>query len=172
MDGTGGGQLRPRAALAAGYPDLLPARGPLVVLVLDVPVRLVAEARVVLNLDALEVPPVRGRAPVGHAASPCDLAAVAVVADRPHAQLDLHGRLGPLGGRDLADVPHLADGVVDGEAEELVGPFERVLLEGVEARRREVVRVVVRVEERLPVVEVVCLRLVVVRPEEFLRRCF
>lgn len=93
---------------------------------------------------------------------------VAAVGDGPYAELYLHRCLGPFSGWDFADVPYFADVVVYGEAEELVGPFDRVFLKGVKGGGCEVVCVVVCIEESLAVVEVVALCLIVVCTQKFL----
>lgn len=107
-------------------------------------------------------------APVGQTAGPDDGARVAAVADGPDAELDLHGGLGPLVGRDVASVPRLLDDVVDGEAEVRGGPFDAVFVRRGEGGGVEAVGCVVGVEERLAVVEVVCLGLIFEGTEEFL----
>jgi hypothetical protein len=78
--------------------------------------------------------------------------------------------LGPFIGGDVADAPGLADDVVDGEVDVRGGPFDAVFVGGGEGGCVEAVGCVVGVEERLAVVEVVCLGLVFEGTEEFLLR--
>lgn len=160
--------------------DILPAVCALIVQVFNLGtlLSLVAAARVVLQLESLEVRPIRvlvgiAAIPVGQATGPDDGAGITAVADRPDAELDLHWGLGPLVGGDcvVTDAPSLANDVVNGEVYIRWGPVDAVCVGGGKGGAVEAVGCVVGVEQGLAVEEVVCLCLVFKGAEEFLCFC-
>lgn len=163
------------AFLAAIDKDVPPPDRPLIVAIANIPPvsRTRAPAHVIVDVDTGEVGD-KGRPalPVGQAAGPTDLARVggAAVGHGPHAELELHGRLGPGVGRleVVAAAPCLARGAVDGEDEARVGPLDAVRVVGFVGQGGEGVGVVVGVEDGPAVVEVVGRRLLLVGAEQFL----